>query len=89
MDSKFNSYEYHMIKKFSSVFYSRECSVLDMVKMCNKTSVWHELLTYLLSPDGIMSIYKLQYTSCTENSKADVLAYSWPNCLVCIRVNEN
>ncbi|XP_050438124.1 uncharacterized protein LOC126844199 [Adelges cooleyi] len=81
LDTKFNSYEYHMIKKFTSVIYGRECSALDKVKMCNKTSVWHEIFSYLLSPDGILKIYRVQCTSSLENSNFTI-ADARPNCVI-------
>lgn len=49
-----------MIRKFSAMCYGRKCNVIDKIKMHNKTSVWHELLSYLLSPDSILKVYKVE-----------------------------
>lgn len=68
MDSKFNSYEYRMIEKFTTMCYSRRCNLIDRIKMRSKTSVWHELLAYLLSPDGIMKTYKVESNTGENNN---------------------
>lgn len=60
MDIKFNSYEYHMIRKFSTTCYGRKRNIIDKIKIHNKTSIWHELLSYLQSPDGVLKIYKVE-----------------------------
>lgn len=49
--------------------------------MHNKTSVWHELLTYLQSPDGVLKIYKVECTP-GENNNCVTVTDSQPNYLV-------
>lgn len=68
MDRKFYDYEYRMIEKFTTMCYSRKCNVVDRIRMRSKTSVWHELLTYLLSPDGIVKTYKLDFSAGENNN---------------------
>lgn len=68
MDNKFNDYEYHMIEKFTTMCYSRKCNFVDRIKMRSKTSVWHELLTYLLSPDSIIKTYKFESNTGENNN---------------------
>jgi hypothetical protein len=48
--------------------------------MRNMNSVWHELLTYLQSPDGVLKIYKVECTP-GENNNC-VAADSQPNYVV-------
>lgn len=88
MDNKFNSYEYHMIRKFTSMCYGRTC-IIDRIKIHNKTSLWHEILTYLSSPDnGVLKIYKVECTpgkknnSITDESQINyVVRHYFTNCL--------
>lgn len=68
MDGKFNNYEYRMIEKFTIMCYSRRCNFVDRIKMRSKTSMWHELLTYLLSPDGIVKTYKVESNTGENNN---------------------
>ncbi|XP_001945717.2 uncharacterized protein LOC100162005 [Acyrthosiphon pisum] len=70
MDIKFNGYEYHMIRKFTSMCYGSRCNVIDRIKIRNKISVWHEILTYLLSPDGVLNIYKVECSPGENNNLA-------------------
>lgn len=73
MEFKFNSYEYNLIKKFTSMHYEKKCSLVEKIKMRNETSVWHELLDYLLSPNGVLKIYKVEYTHGENNcTKVDL-----------------
>lgn len=80
MDIKFNSYEYHMIRKFTSMCYGSRCNVIDRIKIRNKISVWHEILTYLLSPDGVLKIYKVECSPGENNNL--VTSDSQPNYVV-------
>lgn len=68
MDVKFNGYEYHMIKKFTSMCYGKKCNVINKIKIHSKTNLWHELLTYLLSPDGVLKIYKVECAPSENNN---------------------
>lgn len=57
-----------MIRKFSTTCYGRKSNVIDKIKMHNKTSVWHELLSYLLSPNSVLKVYKVECNH-SENNK--------------------
>lgn len=70
MDNKFNSYEYHTIRKFSAGCHGRKCNIIDRMKIHNKTSIWHELLSYLQSPDGVLKIYKVECRGQNNNCMA-------------------
>lgn len=68
MDVKFNSYEYLMIRQFTSTCYGRNYCISDRIKIYNKTSVWHELLAYLLSLDGILTICQVESSPGVNNN---------------------
>lgn len=68
MDVQFNSYEYQTIMKFTTMCYGSKCNILDRIKIRNKISIWHEILTYLLSPDGVLKVYKVECTPGENNN---------------------
>jgi len=40
--------------------YGRKCNVIDRIKIRNKTSIWHELLSYLQSNNSVLKVYKIE-----------------------------
>jgi len=60
--------------------YGSRCNLIDRIKIRNKISVWHEILTYLLSPDGVLKIYKVECSPGENNNL--VTSDSHPNYVV-------
>lgn len=67
-DIKFHGYEYHMIRKFTAMCYGGKCNIIDKIKLHNKTSIWHELLSYLQSPDGVLKVYQVECSPGENNN---------------------
>lgn len=70
-----------MIKKFTDVYYGNECRFVDTIKICNKTSVWHEILSYLMSPDGVLKIYEVRCAADENDNSTNAVDLS-PSFLV-------